>query len=94
MRQESSATICDFKRIHERKDYNPEIVFAHENRMYNGSLKNISLGGAFIVTSCVNQFSKKDIVTVSIPFSGGKKNIKRKGAIRWLNDEGFAVEFI
>lgn len=94
MKMESPASSCDYRRIHERKDYNPHIVFAHRNQLYSGSLKNISLGGAFIETACVNQFSKKDIVTVSIPFSADKKNIKRRGTIKWLNNEGFAVEFI
>ena len=94
MERKSSANNCDYRRIHERKDYDPHIVFAHGNQLYSGNLKNISLGGAFIITSCVNQFSKKDIVTVSIPFAAGKKNIKRRGAIKWINNEGFAVEFI
>jgi hypothetical protein len=94
MEEQLSVNRGDFRRIHERKDYNPHIVFAHENQLYSGNLKNISIGGAFIVTPCVNQFSKKDIVTISIPFSAGRKNIKRKGTIRWLNNEGFAVEFI
>ena len=84
----------DFRRLHERKKYQAEIVFHHANRLYAGSLKDISLGGAYIETYCVNQFSKEDIVTLSIPFASGQNNVKRKGRIKWINNAGFAVEFI
>ena len=84
----------DHRRFHERKKYATEIVFHHASRLYAGSLKDISLGGAYIETYCVNQFSRDDIVTVSIPFASGKSNVKRRGRIRWMNNAGFAVEFI
>jgi hypothetical protein len=84
----------DFRRFYERKEYNPEIVFAFEDRLYKGHLKNISLGGAFIETRCANEFSKKDIVTISVPYRNGKKSIKRRGSIKWQNNEGIAIEFI
>lgn len=84
----------DFRRFHERKRYPAEIVFHHESRLYAGSLKDVSLGGAYIETYCVNQFSTKDIVTLSIPFSSGQNNVKRRGSIKWINNVGFGVEFI
>jgi hypothetical protein len=83
-----------FKRIHERKLYATEIIFSHNNNAYAGLIKNISLGGAYIVTRSVNQFSCGDTVTISIPFTTGQKYVKRKGRIQWMNDEGIAVEFI
>lgn len=83
----------DFRRIHERKDYLTDIVFVHKKKAYNGEIKNISMGGAFIRTPFVNQFSQGDIVTISIPFTTGKKHVKRKGRIQWHNNEGFAIEF-
>jgi hypothetical protein len=93
MEQEYDVNDFDYRRIHERKKYPAEIVFHHANRLYAGSLKDISLGGAYIETYCVNQFSIEDIVTLSIPFPSGQNNVKRKGRIKWLNDAGFAVEF-
>lgn len=84
----------DFRRLHERKRYETEIVFSHADRLYNGRMKNISLGGAYIETYCVNQFSPEDIVTISIPFSSSNNNVKRKGRVKWLNNVGFALEFI
>lgn len=82
------------RRRHERKDYGTNIVFASKDRGYSGILKNISIGGAFIVTSSVNQFSPGDVITINIPFTDGRKHIRRKARIKWGNDEGFAVEFL
>jgi hypothetical protein len=94
MEPEYAVNNYDFRRLNERKNYPAEIVFHHANRLYAGSLKDISLGGAYIETYCVNQFSTEDIVTLSIPFSSGQNNLKRKGRIKWLNNAGFAIEFV
>jgi hypothetical protein len=94
MEQEFSFNSKNYRRFHERKKYRVEIVFHHAKRLYAGSLKDVSLGGAYIETYCVNQFSTKDIVTLSIPFSSGHNNVKRRGSIQWLNNAGFGVVFI
>ena len=86
--------MLDLKRIHERREYMADIVFAHNKKAYRGILKNVSLGGAFIVTPSVNQFEEGDFITVSIPFTTGKKHVKRQGRVKWLNNEGFAIEFL
>ena len=84
----------DSRRFNDRKKYEKEVVFVHADRLYSGSMKNISLGGAYIETYCVNQFAPMDIVTINIPFSSGKSKVKRRGRVKWLNNVGFAVEFI
>ena len=84
----------DFNRKNPRKVYNTQIVFAHENRAYNATLRNVSLGGAFIATRDVNQVSNDDVVTITIPYTSSKKNVRRRGVVVWKNDEGFAIEFI
>jgi len=83
-----------FNRNHERVQYDVNIIFSHKKRAYNGSIRNVSLGGAFIATASVNQFDSGDLVTLSIPFTDGRQNVKRRGRIQWLNNEGFAIEFI
>jgi len=94
MEQEQLVIDHDYRRLHERKKYPAEIAFNHANRLYTGSLKDISIGGAYIETYCNNQFSTEDIVTLSIPFASRQKNVKRRGRIKWLNNSGFAVEFV
>ena len=84
----------DYRRLHNRKKYPAEIVFHHDHRLYAGSLKDVSLGGAYVETYCVNQFTPRDIVTLRIPFPSGRGMVKRRGSIQWLNNAGFGVEFI
>lgn len=83
----------DFRRANERKIYNQEVIFAHSDGLYRGIIKNISLGGAHIESSSTIQFYIGDVVTVSIPYTKGNKNIKRKGRIVWMNNSGFSIEF-
>lgn len=90
----SNEKFFDFQRRHERKNYKTEVSFVYNDRLYRGTISNISLGGAFIIVSCVNLFSVGDIINVSIPFPNGRKNIKRKAEVRWMNNEGIAVEFL
>ena len=94
MKEEIAIQGYDFRRANARKPYGKEVIFSHIETIYRGIIKNISLGGARIETGSVNQFGKGEMVTVSIPFSSGNRNIKRKGRIVWLNDTGFAIEFV
>ncbi len=93
MSYEATARTYDYRRVHERKNYTTEIVFNHDNKLYAGSLKDISLGGVYIETLCTRQFSTSDIITISIPFTSGQNSVKCKGRIKWVNNTGFAVEF-
>ena len=83
----------DFKRVHERKTYTAEVLFSHNQRMYSGTIRNISLGGAFIETAHTQRFALGDSVILSIPFTAGEKHIKRNGRIKWMNHHGFAIAF-
>lgn len=83
----------DYKRAHERKTYTAEVLFSHKHRMYSGTMRNISLGGAFIETAHTHRFALGDTVILSIPYTAGEKHIKRNGCIKWMNRHGFAVAF-
>jgi hypothetical protein len=84
----------EFRRRYERKRYNSDVIFSLQGKAYAGTLKNISIGGAFVVTLSVNQVYQGDLITISIPFTDGKKNIKQRARVLWTNGEGFAVEFL
>ena len=85
---------ADFRRRYERKNYSSEVIFSSKDRAYAGTLKDISMGGAFIMTLSANQVERGDVVVVSIPFTDGRKSIKRRGRVLWRNNEGFALEFV
>jgi Tfp pilus assembly protein PilZ len=84
---------CKSKRIHERKHYNAGVTINHKNNVYHGCLKDISLGGTFVITTSVNQFYPGDEVTITIPYENKKKFLRRRGLIKWMNNEGFALVF-
>ncbi len=83
----------EFRRRYERKNYTSDVVFSLKGKAFAGTLKDISIGGAFVITLSVNQVQKGDVVTISIPFTNGKKNIKRQAGVLWTSGDGFAVEF-
>lgn len=94
MKEQYALNSYDLRRANARKLYEKEVIFSHLKTIYRGVVKNISLGGARIETGSVNQLGKGEMVTISIPFSSGNRNVKRKGRIVWLNDNGFAIEFV
>lgn len=83
----------EFRRRYERKNYNSDIVFILKEMAFAGTLKDISMGGAFVMTLAVNQVYKGDLITISIPFTDGKKNVQKRARVLWTSGEGFAVEF-
>jgi len=83
----------EFRRRYERKNYSSDVVFSRKGKAFTGTLKDISMGGAFVMTLSVNQVQQGDVVTISIPFTSGKKSIKRRARVLWTSGEGFAVEF-
>ena len=83
----------EFRRRFERKTYSSDVIFALRGRAYGGYLKNISMGGAFVITPSANDVASGDVITISIPFTNGKKSIKRRARVKWTNDEGVAIEF-
>lgn len=83
----------DFRRRYDRRSYITDVVFSLEGRSYAGTLKDVSLGGAFVQTGSVNHAQKGDEVTISIPFTNGQKSVKRRARVLWVNEEGFAIGF-
>lgn len=83
----------EFRRRYERKNYSSDVVFTLMGKTHGGTLKDISMGGAFVMTLSVNRVCQGDVITLNIPFTDGKKNVQRRGRVLWTSGEGFAVEF-
>jgi len=83
----------EFRRRYERKRYNCDIIISQNGMAFAGTLKDISMGGAFVLTLSVNQVCKGDVISLNIPFTDGKENITRRAKVLWTSGEGFAVEF-
>ena len=83
----------EFRRRYERRSYHSDVIFSLKGYAFAGTLKDISMGGAFVLTLSVNQVQKGDVITINIPFTSGAKNVKRRARVLWTSGEGFAVEF-
>ena len=78
-------------RKHPRRQYNQFTLFTSQNGVFEGSIKNISSSGAFIMAE--KAFEVGQILTVVLPLKKGKQ-VKAKGKIVWMNDEGFGIKFL
>jgi hypothetical protein len=78
-------------RKHPRRQYNQFTLFTSQSGVYEGSIKNISPSGVFLMSEKV--FEEGQILTVVLPLKKGKQ-VKVKGKIVWTNDEGFGIKFL
>ena len=76
-------------RAEKRNACSKEILFATQNRLYEGQLKDYGRNGLFIKTKEVIPVG--EIITVVDPHPDGE-NKKRKGQILWRNGEGVGVK--
>jgi hypothetical protein len=81
------------KRRHVRKNYEAEVYFALKKRAYAAQIKNISRSGALIFTGGLPEMKIGEAITVTIPFSGQSKSVKRDAKIIWVNEILFGIEF-
>jgi hypothetical protein len=81
------------KRRHLRKKYDAEIYFAHKKRPYSAQIKNISRSGALIFSGGLPKVRAGEGITVTIPFSGKSKSVRRDAKVIWVNEILFGVEF-
>ena len=78
-------------RKHPRKPYNRSTMFATQNGIFEGSIKNISSSGVFLTAE--SNFAVGQVLTLVLPFKNGK-DVKVKGKVVWSNEEGFGLKFL
>jgi Tfp pilus assembly protein PilZ len=82
----------DYSREYPRRPYVKKIIFASNNRFYQGLIKNISRKGIFIEVH--QTFSIGQQLTLVVPLVGRPRGIKLKGKVVWSSAEGFGLEFL
>ena len=78
-------------RKHTRRPYDHFTLFTTQNGIFEGSIKNISSSGVFLMAK--STFEVGQILTLVLPLKNGK-DVKAKGQIVWANDEGFGIKFL
>ena len=80
------------KRNEERKFYSIPIEFIARGFIHNGTLLNISPGGAFVEYGEMFKIGEK--MSLSIPFTKAKKHLNVAGEVIRNSPHGFAVKFL
>ena len=97
------ALVKEEKRQHLRSKCERVTFFATRDRLYEGFVKNISLGGVYIKSK--DSFDPGEKITVAIPCQSnpyGEKlkapfddeEVKMKCAVVWKNPDGFGLRFV
>jgi hypothetical protein len=78
-------------RKHPRKPYKQSTMFFTKDSVFEGSIKNISSSGVFVVSK--KAFEVGQILTLALQYKNGK-NVKIEGQIVRTDDDGFGVKFL
>ena len=78
-------------RKHPRRPFFRPLRFGTQNEIYDGSTKNISASGIFIVTNEKLEVGQQ--IKLNLPVKKGKM-VRTVGQVIWINDEGFGLKFI
>ena len=79
------------KRRYPRKSVTTFVDFAFQGRSYREFVKDMSASGAFIQAS--GSFSKGNEVTLTFSIPKSQKQLKIKGRVTRVTDNGIGVEF-
>ena len=78
-------------REHQRTDYSTLVYFTSRKSKYKGFIKNISRGGAYILTR--EAFTIGQMIILFFPGTRFKKDLKLKGWIVRVDQNGIGVKF-
>jgi Tfp pilus assembly protein PilZ len=78
-------------RKHFRKPYKQSTMFSTQNGIFEGTTKNISSSGVFVMSK--KTFEVGQTLTLALQYKDGK-DVKINGEIVWTNDEGFGLKFL
>ncbi len=83
------------KRKFSRQPYKHSVQFSVGGKLFNGFIKNVSDGGAFVETlgSDLQKLDRGQNVTMSFEHPFNSKYIKRTGAIARTSRDGIGVQF-
>ena len=102
-KRDEASPVKEEKRKHSRSTCERVTFFATHNHLYEGQVKNISLGGIYIAST--NSFYPGEKITVAIPCPSnpdGQKlkdpypdeEVKMKCVVVWKEPDGFGLRFV
>ena len=83
-----------FRRKSERKNYQKEVSFSTGSKIFPATIKNLSVGGALVLTRSKSKIRTGEIIIISIPFAKKKGCMKSKAIVMWAENDEFGIQFI
>ena len=84
------------KRTFYRVNVNLKIIINLNDKIFNGMLENISMGGLYAYTDRLTSIKVNDIAVITIPLPVGldKDYITVNGIVTGINEKGVAFRFL
>ena len=81
------------KRQFQRVEFDGECVIEHNGRQFQARVRDVSVGGAYIVTAEKLKFGDPVKMVIRLPaiIEKGPRGID--GLVRWVRDDGFGLQF-
>jgi hypothetical protein len=83
------------KRQFERAPFDDTVVIQHGNDKFEARVRDLSVGGAYVVSDRKLAHNAAVVVTLKLPalVERGKPPAVLEGTVRWIRDDGFGVQF-
>lgn len=82
------------KRKHDRKLCNTIALLIIQNQEHTCMIKNISRGGALLSIGVHFPLKIGELMEIQIPFSDGKRYVKKTAKVKRFNDKSIAIKFL
>ncbi len=82
------------RRLHERKSCTRIVQVKDSDSVYNGHLRDLAVGGAFIEPPNGSEAQIGQDLMVTIPFGRKKELLTLKAKVAWVKPSGMGISFI
>ena len=82
------------RRLHERKTCTRIVRIEAKHASYNGHLRDLAVGGAFIEPPQDNDVRIGQDLMLTIPFGLKKERLTVRAKVAWVKSSGIGVRFI
>lgn len=83
-----------FRRKKIRKRYQNVITVFISSNIFSANLKDISMGGAHVISKNIQTVKEGSQIYVTIPYAKKIGHLTRKAVVKWIDNDQFGFQFI
>lgn len=83
-----------FRRKKIRKNYHNEIAVFINSNIFSAKIKDVSLGGAHVISENIPTIGRGSEIYVTIPYAKKMAYLTKKAIVKWNNNNHFGFQFI